>query len=99
MRTVYGIDMDAQRSDTQLYAAVDQLSRSADQVRPPSHLMEVFPALRHLPSWLPGMGIKRMALEGRRVLRDALQALDNRFTAAYEPVSTVHAQVSQSLIH
>ncbi len=68
MRTVYGIVTDTLHGDVELYEAVERLSGFVDLVvLPPGHLMEAFPVLRHLPSWIPGMGTKRTALEGRHL--------------------------------
>ena len=88
MRTIYGIDMDALQDDTELYDAVEQLSGFVDLVvLPPGHLMEMFPVLRHLPSWFPGMSIKQTALEGRHLFHATLEALDRKASATLKSVS------------
>ena len=88
MRTIYGIDIDALQGDTELYDAVERLSGFVDLiVLPPGHLMELFPVLRLLPSWFPGMDIKRAALEGRRLFHATLEALDRKASATLKSVS------------
>ena len=38
-------------------------SRGAEIVLPGYSLVNVFPVLRHIPSWFPGMSIKRLAVQ------------------------------------
>ena len=90
MRTIYGIDMDALHGDTEIYETVERLRAFTDTVfLPPGHLMEVFPVLRHLPTWFPWMESKRTALEGRRLFHATLKGLDAKSTAAFESASAL----------
>ncbi|KAM5545117.1 hypothetical protein V8D89_001228 [Ganoderma adspersum] len=85
LRTVYGIDMHSSRNNTELYGLVERLSRLADLVvLPQSYILELFPSLRYVPSWFPGMGIKRAALEGRRIFHATLEALDAKAMSVSE---------------
>lgn len=64
MDAVYGIVV-AERDDPVLARAEKVTARFSNIVTPGKYLVEVLPALRFLPSWLPGAQFKRNAEKWR----------------------------------
>jgi hypothetical protein len=46
------------------------LEQFSDAVAPGAFLVDVFPLLRYVPSWVPGAGFKKKAREWRQNYRD-----------------------------
>ena len=84
MKLVYGIDAAVDDPECEMAKAIEALRAFVETLLLPSgHLiMDIFPFLRHLPSWLPGMHVKRVVETGRRAVQGALDKLDNMSTAA-----------------
>ena len=81
LAAVYGIDMSAK--DGELYRMVDTMRGFVDPLLlPGGYLLEMFPSLQHLPSWLPGMHIKHIVEEGRELVRSTFHRLDRMWTVA-----------------
>lgn len=58
MRIAYGIEVDEEPVDY-LKMAEDTMTIFSEAFQPGKYLMETFPALRYLPSWMPGATVKR----------------------------------------
>ena len=58
MRVSYGIEVDEESIDY-LEMAETVLAIFSDVFLPGKYLVETFPSLRFLPSWMPGAGFKR----------------------------------------
>ena len=83
MPAVYGIDSSTDARAGELAGMVETLRQHADPLLlPGAYVLEVFPFLRHLPRWVPGMGIRRTVEEGRRAMRRTPDKLDVMSTAA-----------------
>lgn len=75
LATIYGID--TATNDGELYRMVDTMGRVVGPLLlPGAYILEMLPSLQHVPSWMPGMRIKRIIEEGRRFLRFTLDRLD-----------------------
>ncbi len=46
------------------------MGRAAGFVQPGTYLVDIIPALRHLPSWFPGAGFKKFAASCSKELND-----------------------------
>ncbi|TBU37472.1 cytochrome P450 [Dichomitus squalens] len=80
MRVSYGIELKDDGSDREYYEMVERVRRIAEPLlHPGAYIMQAFPFLLHLPSWLPGLHIKRNAMEQRRDI-DAIT--DKLYTVA-----------------
>ncbi|KAJ7680690.1 cytochrome P450 [Mycena polygramma] len=60
LRTIYGYQT-APRDDEFLILAEKVMESFSLAVQPGAWAVDIFPWLRHLPSWLPGMGFKKKA--------------------------------------
>ncbi|ETW82095.1 hypothetical protein HETIRDRAFT_475560 [Heterobasidion irregulare TC 32-1] len=69
MSLAYGYEI-AEANDRYVAIAEDAISKAVASVLPGARLVNVVPALRHLPAWLPGMGFKRYAREVARLTDD-----------------------------
>ena len=69
MSLAYGYEI-AEANDRYVAIAEDAISKAVASVLPGARLVNVVPALRHLPAWLPGMGFKRHAREVARLTDD-----------------------------
>lgn len=59
LRLVYGYEV---TSDNDMFVQQsEEVLKSFHLISTPGWVVDVFPMLRHLPSWLPGMGFKRKA--------------------------------------
>ncbi|KAH9937827.1 cytochrome P450 [Epithele typhae] len=65
MRVTYGIEVDEDETDY-LTMAENVVAIFSSVFKPGKYLVEVFPVLRHLPSWMPGAGFKRDGASGPR---------------------------------
>ncbi|RXW18855.1 hypothetical protein EST38_g6998 [Candolleomyces aberdarensis] len=57
MRVAYGFD-DIRRNEELIHNAEALIAGFADAVVPGRYLVNIFPSLRHVPSWCPGAGFK-----------------------------------------
>lgn len=67
MRIAYGIEV-AEENDEYVAMAEEGLAAFSSLLVPGKYLVELFPALRLLPRWLPGVRFKRDAAEARVVV-------------------------------
>ena len=58
MKTAYGIDV-AERGDKIIEVIDASMEGVAEGLTPGAFLVEYFPALRHVPEWLPGAGFQK----------------------------------------
>ncbi|PIL37686.1 cytochrome P450 [Ganoderma sinense ZZ0214-1] len=83
MASVYGIDAASDDPECEMAKMIETLREFVEPLLlPGGYALEIFPFLRHLPSWLPGMHMKRTVEDGRRVVQGALDKLDSLSTAA-----------------
>jgi len=68
LETVYGLEV--QGSNDPYVHAVELAMTSADALLAGAYLVDFFPFLKYLPSWLPGTGFKRTAAEYRKYFDD-----------------------------
>lgn len=67
MRVAYGIEV-AEENDEYVTMAEEGLAAFSSLLVPGKYLVELFPTLRFLPRWLPGVRFKRDAAEARVVV-------------------------------
>ena len=60
MRVTYGINIDEDPEDY-LTIAEEVMTIFSEAFAPGRYLVETFPILRFVPSWMPGAGFKRLA--------------------------------------
>lgn len=65
LRLVYGYEVTADNDP--FVQTSEEVLAIFNMVSSPGWVVDMFPLLRHLPSWLPGMGFKRKAAEWRAV--------------------------------
>ncbi|KAJ2927004.1 hypothetical protein H1R20_g10104, partial [Candolleomyces eurysporus] len=58
MRVAYGFD-DIRRNEGLIHNAEALITGFSDALVPGRYLVNIFPSLRHVPSWFPGTGFKR----------------------------------------
>lgn len=68
MEIIYG--METKPEDPFVANAEEALEGVNEATAPGKFLVEIFPIMKHIPSWLPGAGWKRKALHWRDVNRD-----------------------------
>ena len=89
MASVYGIDAAVDDPECEMTKITEALRDFAEPLLlPGGYILEIFPFLQHLPSWLPGMHIKRTVEKGRGVVRAGLEKLDAISTVANVSVSS-----------
>ncbi|KAL1748612.1 cytochrome P450 [Schizophyllum fasciatum] len=65
--TAYGIDI--QRNDSHVAEAEEAVRLLLEVTMPGKYLVNLVPALKHIPSWFPGAGFQRKAREWRDVIQ------------------------------
>lgn len=73
MKVTYGLDV-SPKNDRYIIIAEKALDAMAKAVTPGAFLVDIIPALRHVPAWMPGAGFQRKAREWKKVvleMRDA----------------------------
>ncbi|KAJ8475189.1 hypothetical protein ONZ51_g6728 [Trametes cubensis] len=73
MRVSYGIEV-SEKNDPYVTAVEEGVATFNEAFVPGAFLVETFPSLRHIPSWFPGGGFKRIAAEWKKIahnMRDA----------------------------
>ncbi|KAG2011938.1 cytochrome P450, variant 2 [Coprinopsis cinerea AmutBmut pab1-1] len=64
----YGIQTGEASVDANINLAQDALECFLDASNPGKHLVNMIPALKHLPEWLPGSSLHRVARQGRETM-------------------------------
>ena len=83
MPAVYGIDSSTDERAGELSGMIETLRHYADPLLlPGGYFLEMFPFLRYLPSWVPGLQIMKTVEEGRHAARSTFDKLDDMSTAA-----------------
>ncbi len=77
---MYGIDISSP-NDEYLVMADEVMRIIKEAYTPGKFLVEVFPWMRHVPAWLPGMGFKRKAAEWSILLQEMR---NKAFDAAFD---------------
>ncbi|TFK48003.1 cytochrome P450 [Heliocybe sulcata] len=67
--TMYGIDV-VDRDDPYVTIADKAMEAVVESATPGSFLVDSFPALKHVPSWLPGAEFQRKALQWKALMQD-----------------------------
>ncbi|EMD37285.1 hypothetical protein CERSUDRAFT_94290 [Gelatoporia subvermispora B] len=67
VRMAYGIDAQPE-DDPYVRLAEDAIQGPSQAATPGTYLVDTWPILKHLPSWFPGAGFKRDAVEFRRLI-------------------------------
>ncbi|KAI0634017.1 CyP450 monooxygenase [Trametes polyzona] len=94
MRVSYGIEV-ADENDPYVYAAEEAVATFNLAFVPGAFLVETFPILRHIPSWFPGGGFKRLAAKWQKI---AHSMRDTPFKKTLEAVGTAEPSVASILI-
>ena len=77
MQIIYGMDT-SDEDGAKYFRLVSRVASIAEMVMfpdPAGYLLEAFPVLRHVPAWVPGMGIKRRIQEAKEFIRSTLETL------------------------
>ena len=69
MRISYGIEV-AEENDPYVDAVEKGVASFNEIFVPGAFLVETFPSLRHIPSWFPGGGFKRLARKWKKIARN-----------------------------
>ncbi|KAJ7069436.1 cytochrome P450 [Mycena amicta] len=72
MDIAYGIKV-AEKGDPYIDMVTEAMRGLATAAAPGAFLVDTIPALKYVPSWLPGAGFKRRAAEWRKVTRGVLE--------------------------
>jgi len=79
---MFTYDIKVDSAQDELIAAVEDLNdRSIRLAHPGAALVDIFPLLRHIPSWFPGAKFKRVARVFREQLDDVVERPFNRVKA------------------
>ncbi|KAJ6508849.1 cytochrome P450 [Mycena sanguinolenta] len=70
METVYGYEVQQPTNDHFVALAEKAVKKLSDSVFPGSVVVNTFPFLRYLPSWMPGAGFQRYAAECRQLTKE-----------------------------
>ncbi|KAF7374545.1 O-methylsterigmatocystin oxidoreductase [Mycena sanguinolenta] len=73
MATVYGYEVQP-TNDHFVGISEDAMKRLSDSVFPGAVVVNTFPILRYLPSWIPGAGFQRFADECRQLIKEMREA-------------------------
>jgi len=74
MSIIYGHDVSSSTEDDYVKCAEQSVGILSNALLPGAAIVNAIPALRYLPSWLPGVDFKRLALgvkESTQHLQDA----------------------------
>ena len=83
LASVYGIEAEVDDPECEMAKITEALRHFSEPLLlPGGYILEILPFLRHIPSWLPGMHIKRTVEQGRRAVRSGFDKLDGMFTVA-----------------
>ncbi|KXT12870.1 hypothetical protein AC579_5391 [Pseudocercospora musae] len=63
LKTIYGYETNSEGSDPIIFIVEKALEQALVAGQPGAWLVDYFPALRHLPDWVPGTSFKRIARE------------------------------------
>ncbi|KAI0729737.1 cytochrome P450 [Fomitopsis betulina] len=71
MRIAYGYNVSDGPKEDKFVTLAEELARlTAKATSPGRWLVDSFPALRHVPTWFPGAGFKRWAIDARRITNE-----------------------------
>ena len=72
MLITYGLEV---QSDNDPYVEVSENAVHAVQTAavPGAFLVDLFPALKYIPEWMPGAGFQKWARQGRECFRKAIE--------------------------
>ncbi|EPS96213.1 hypothetical protein FOMPIDRAFT_1032524 [Fomitopsis schrenkii] len=71
MRIAYGYNVSDGPEEDQFVTLAEELARLTAKASSPGRwLVDSFPALRHVPSWFPGAGFKRWAINARKITNE-----------------------------
>ncbi|KAI0643943.1 cytochrome P450 [Trametes meyenii] len=101
MRITYGIDIEKERTTPYMAVAAETMETFAATFMPGKYLVETFPVLRFLPSWMPGAAFKRDAKLWRPIVQRLRDTPWNATMAAMKdgtaPPSIVAAMVERAV--
>nr|BAL05094.1 cytochrome P450 [Phanerodontia chrysosporium] len=80
LRIVYGTDI--QPGDSRLTLVEKAVGTLVEVMNAGVFLVDVFPILKHIPSWMPGAGFKRKAAEWKTLVDDMYEVPYNDFKAS-----------------
>ncbi|KAH7926173.1 cytochrome P450 [Leucogyrophana mollusca] len=100
MKSTYGYTT-APKDDKWLLAAEDVMTSFSSAATPGRWMVDIFPALMHLPEWLPGMGFKRTARKWRQMNDNVVKepyfwAKNNQGSDSGQSLNFVSSVLSQS---
>ncbi|KAJ7650768.1 cytochrome P450 [Roridomyces roridus] len=73
LSVTYGIDVQAS-NDPYLQTAQMAVRAMSDAAMPGRYLVDLIPSLKYIPNWFPGVGFKRQAAEGNRLVKEMRDA-------------------------
>ncbi|KAI3319765.1 cytochrome P450 oxidoreductase OrdA-like protein [Xylariaceae sp. AK1471] len=73
LKMIYGYTIEPHNMDPLVELAATALDQFSASTVPGAWLVDVIPALRYIPEWMPGAGFKRTAREWRKNLRDVTE--------------------------
>ncbi|KAK7892475.1 hypothetical protein LTR67_007572 [Exophiala xenobiotica] len=74
LKIAYGYTIDAHRPDPLVVLADEALDQFSQATVPGRWLVDILPALQHMPDWFPGAKFKRTAKEWNRTLQAVVEA-------------------------
>lgn len=85
MDATYGIDVKSNK-DQFITAPEESIKRLVKAFMPGFFLVEGFPILKYVPSWMPGAGFQKFALEEKA---NAVHVFDDPFMALKKDVVSI----------
>ncbi|KAM5544328.1 hypothetical protein V8D89_001988 [Ganoderma adspersum] len=77
MGAIYGIEL--REPHDKYYHMIERMGDVGEEILTPGRFpVEAFPALRYLPSWFPGCGFKKWAMDSKRDVSNAIDSLFER---------------------
>ncbi|KAH7913699.1 cytochrome P450 [Hygrophoropsis aurantiaca] len=100
MKSTYGYTT-APKNDKWLLATEDVMAIFSSAATPGRWMVDIFPALMHLPEWLPGTGFKRTARKWRQMNENVVRepycwAKDNQDSDSGQSLNFVSSVLGQS---
>ena len=81
VKVVFGIDV-ADRGDEIITLVEDALEWIGEAFAPGKYLLDILPILRHVPPWMPGATVQRLAVRWRSTLVQLKEVPYRRVKAA-----------------
>ena len=95
LRVTYGVE--PSETNDKYFRMVESVINVGDNIAVPGrYLVEAFPLIRFIPSWLPGGSFKRYAAHAKASIEIAL---DELFNTAVNGLVSVASLISQSSVH